>query len=155
MRAGWTAIRTTISPTRCIPISPAAPACRRCTSLRTCSPTDNWDTLATAAKWARARADVLRDSHWIGGDPARGEVYGWASWSPQRAVIGLRNPSAQAQTLHMDLARALELPEDAARAWKATPAFSAGSGRTLNAGTVADVELGPYEVLVWDLVPGK
>jgi hypothetical protein len=116
---------------------------------------DNWDTLATAAKWARARADTLRDSHWIGGDPARGEVYGWASWSPQQAVIGLRNPGAQARTLQMDLAKALELPEDAPRDWKATPAFGDGSGRTLSAGSVADVELGPYEVLVWDLVPGK
>jgi len=116
---------------------------------------DNWDTLASAAKWARARADVLRDSHWLGGDPARGEVYGWASWSPQRAVIALRNPGSQAQTLNMDLAKALELPGSAARTWKATPAFGDGPGRTLSAGTVVDVELKPYEVLVWDLVPGQ
>ncbi|HEY8266085.1 MAG TPA: enterotoxin [Steroidobacteraceae bacterium] len=116
---------------------------------------DNWDTLATAAKWARARAVVLRDSHWIGGDPARGEVYGWASWTPQRAVIGLRNPGSQAQTLHMDLEKSLELPGNAARSWKATPAFGDSPGRTLGAGTVVDVELKPYEVLVWDLVPEK
>jgi hypothetical protein len=32
----------------------------------------NWDDLAAAAKWARTNAAVLRDSHWIGGDPARG-----------------------------------------------------------------------------------
>ena len=42
-------------------------------------PEQDWDTLAEAAKWARAHAATLRDSHWIGGDPARLQVYGWAS----------------------------------------------------------------------------
>jgi hypothetical protein len=111
----------------------------------------DWDTLAGAAKWARERADVLRDSHWLGGDPARGEVYGWGSWSPQRAVIALRNPSAQPQVFHLDVAKALELPEGAARIWQATPAFVAGASQNWNADTSVDVELKPYEVLVWDL----
>ena len=43
----------------------------------------NWDTLAQAARWSRANADVLKDTHWIGGDPGRLEVYGWAAWSPE------------------------------------------------------------------------
>jgi hypothetical protein len=67
----------------------------------------------------------------------------------------LRNPGSQAQTLHMDLEKSLELPGNAARSWKATPAFGDSPGRTLGAGTVVDVELKPYEVLVWDLVPEK
>src|SRR5262249_44434003 len=52
----------------------------------------NWNDLADAAKWARANADVLVDTHWIGGDPAKGEVYGWASWSPRKGILVLRNP---------------------------------------------------------------
>ena len=42
---------------------------------------DDWDVLAEAAKWSRDNAQTLKDSHWIAGDPARLEVYGWASWS--------------------------------------------------------------------------
>ena len=53
----------------------------------------NWDDLAEAAKWSRANADVLKDTHWIGGDPAWLEVYGWASWTPSKGVLVLRNPS--------------------------------------------------------------
>jgi len=49
--------------------------------------TDNWDTLAEAAAWSRANADVLVDTHWIGGDPSLLEVYGWASWKPGKAVL--------------------------------------------------------------------
>ena len=48
----------------------------------------NWDTLAKAAKWSRANAAILKDTHWIGGDPGKLAVYGWAAWA--RAVGLLR-----------------------------------------------------------------
>ena len=57
----------------------------------------DWDVLAETAKWSRDNAPTLKDSHWIGGDPARLEVYGWASWSPEKAILTLRNPSDQPQ----------------------------------------------------------
>jgi len=40
-----------------------------------------WDDIAEAAKWARAREDVLYDIHWAGGNPQAHEAYGWAAWS--------------------------------------------------------------------------
>ena len=46
-----------------------------------------WDVLAEAARWARGNADVLVDTHAIGGDPLAGEVYGWASWTPHKAIV--------------------------------------------------------------------
>ena len=54
-----------------------------------------WDVLAEAAKWSRANSAVLADTHCVGGDPAKYEVYGWASWSKRKAIIGLRNPDDQ------------------------------------------------------------
>jgi hypothetical protein len=113
----------------------------------------NWDTLAAAAKWARANAVTLRDSHWIGGDPVRLEVYGWGSWSPGHAIVSLRNPSDHAQTYALDIASALELPKSAAHVWTAKPAFAQGPARPLDAGKATTVALKPFEVLVWDLVP--
>ncbi len=40
---------------------------------------------ALSATWSLANAEVLVDTHWIGGDPAKLEVYGYASWSPAKA----------------------------------------------------------------------
>ena len=100
----------------------------------------NWDDLAAAARWARERAATLRDSHWIGGDPARGEVYGWASWSPQGAVIALRNPSAAPQAMRLDLAAVLELPRDAARSWRVTTPRHAGEPAHWSADAVVSGE---------------
>jgi hypothetical protein len=116
----------------------------------------NWDDLAAAAKWARAHAATLRDSHWIGGDPARLQVYGWASWSPGQAIVTLRNPGDQPQDFALDIGAALELPAQEARTWNAVPAYEKASApRALTAGRAATVHLAPFEVLVWELSPAR
>jgi hypothetical protein len=111
----------------------------------------DWDVLAAAALWARARGEVLRDSHWIGGDPARGEVYGWASWAPGRAVLVLRNPAAATRLFDVELARLLELPTGAARRFLAHSVFGKTPPQTILAGQKLRLQLAPFEVLVWDL----
>jgi hypothetical protein len=113
----------------------------------------NWDTLAGAANWARANAVTLRDSHWIGGDPARLEVYGWASWSPGHAIVTLRNPSDKPQQFKLELAQALELPGSEAKVWSAVPAFGTGPALTLHAGQPQQLSLKPFEVRVLNLAP--
>ena len=100
-----------------------------------------------------ANAATLRDTHWIGDDPARLQVYGWASWRPGHAIVSLRNPSDQPQEFALDVERALELPQDAAKDWTATPVYVKGTSLALHAGQGAPVTLQPFEVRVWDLVP--
>jgi hypothetical protein len=111
----------------------------------------DWDTIAAAALWARARGEVLRDSHWVGGDPARDAVYGWASWAPGRAVLALRNPAATAQSLVLRLDQLLELPVGAPRRYRARAAFGARPPALLAADRPRVLRLGPHEVVVWDL----
>jgi hypothetical protein len=111
----------------------------------------NWDELAAAAKWSRAHSATLRDSHWIGGDPARGSVYGWASWSPEGAIIALRNPSARPQSFTLELGAALELPAGAARSWRVSTPRHAGKTRSWSADAPVVVDLKPFEVQLWDL----
>ncbi len=115
-----------------------------------------WDALAEAAIWSRNNADVLVDTHWIGGDPAKGEVYGWASWSKRKGILALRNPKDTFGKITIDLGKAFELPPGAAREyslkspWKddaATPAL------TLSAGEEHTFELKPFEVFAFDATP--
>jgi hypothetical protein len=116
----------------------------------------NWDDLAAAAKWARANAQTLRDSHWIGGDPARLQVYGWAAWSPGRAIVTLRNPSDRPQAFALDVGAALELPAQATRTWRAVPAWQkSATARTLSAGHLATLRLAPFQLLVLELSPAQ
>ena len=114
----------------------------------------DWDELARAAKWARARAAVLRDSHWIGGDPARGQVYGWAAWAPGHATLALRNPTDRPQVFAFDVATALELPATEPRRWLAKPVYATDKpARPVVAGRTAAWTLAPFEVMVFDLEP--
>jgi hypothetical protein len=115
----------------------------------------DWDTLAEAAKWARANAETLKDSHWVGGDPKKGEVYGWAAWSESKAILTLRNPSDKAQTLAIDIGKALELPVGAAQRYVARSVWDARSERVLVAGRVTSFRLRPFEVLTLEGIPKR
>jgi hypothetical protein len=119
---------------------------------------DNWDVLAEAAKWSRANAQTLKDSHWIGGDPARLEVYGWASWSPEKAIVTLRNPSDQPQDFTASLAMLLELPIASARAYAGhSPWKGDGVEKTsqIPAQEQHTFRLQPFQVLTLELVPSS
>jgi hypothetical protein len=116
--------------------------------------TSDWDTLAEAAKWSRKNQDVLRDSHWIGGDPAQLNVYGWASWSPVKSIVVLRNPSDKPQTFSLDIAVALQLPPDAANQYRTRLVFGTTNlPSTLLKSRKQSVSLHPFEVAVIDLSP--
>ena len=73
----------------------------------------DWDVLARAAKWANDDADILSDTHWIGGNPAKGLVYGWASWHDNTGILVLRNPTAQRAQITLDIGKAFQLPAGA------------------------------------------
>jgi len=116
----------------------------------------NWDALAEAANWSRRNADTLVDTHWIGGDPRRLEVYGHAAWSSRRGILSLRNPSDKPQSIAVDVARAFELPDAAARSYTARSPWVEDRGRApiaLRAGTEHVIELRPFEVVTLEADP--
>jgi hypothetical protein len=116
----------------------------------------NWDDLAECAKWAHANADVLADTHWVGGDPGNNEPYGWASWSPRKAIVAFRNPSAEPAAITIDAAAAFELPEGAPQAYVLRSPWRADAEKPavrIQAGEPRTFNLRPFEVLVFDATP--
>jgi hypothetical protein len=116
----------------------------------------DWSVLAEAAKWSRANADVLVDTHWIGGDPSKLEVYGFASWSPRKGIVMLRNPDEQPHEFALDVGLAFELPSGSATAYALHSPWSEDTGKpafSADAGTPVRLELKPFEVLVLDATP--
>lgn len=118
--------------------------------------TDIWDALAEAANWSRRNSDILADTHWIGGDPLAGEVYGWASWSRHKAVLVLRNPSKQPATINLDIAEAFELPTGATRKYVLKSPWKEDATRPTidtTGGREHTFQLDAFEVLVFDAEP--
>ncbi len=118
--------------------------------------TQNWDTLAEAANWSRGNASILKDTHWIGGDPAWLNVYGWASWTPKKGILVLRNPSDKPQSITLDLAKALELPDNAPRSYLANSPWKTDAekpGTELNVSAPYEFKMAPFEVKTLELLP--
>jgi hypothetical protein len=116
----------------------------------------NWDDLAEAANWSRTNANVLKDTHWVGGDPGWLEVYGWASWTPRKGILVLRNPSDKAQSITLRLADAFELPPDAAREYAARSPWKEDAGKpaeTMRAVETHRFTLAPFEVRTLEMTP--
>jgi hypothetical protein len=117
---------------------------------------ENWDDLAECARWAHARTDVLVDTHWIGGNPAHGEPYGWASWSEPRGVLALRNPGSETNRISLDIGQAFELPIGHQSAFDLRSPWRSDRSREgfrLLPGKPHVFQLQPLEVLVFDAVP--
>lgn len=116
-----------------------------------------WDSLAETAKWSRENADVLVDSHWVGGDPGTGAVYGFASWSPRKGIVVLRNPDSKPSTIMLDLAKTFEIPKGAAaQAYLLQSPFEKEKGASeyrFEPGMRYQISLQPFEVLVYEAHP--
>ncbi len=117
--------------------------------------TTNWDTLAQAANWARNHQHILFDTHWIGQDPTKLAVYGWASWTKDKSIVTLRNPSDKPQVYYLDLRNDLELPANAVQDFQITidyaSQFHADKPATIE--KTAMITLAPFETVIMSLTP--
>lgn len=117
---------------------------------------DDWKILAEAAKWSRANSDVFVDTHWIGGDPARAEVYGYASWTTRKGILMLRNPDDRPQDYALDLAAAFELPPGSPTRYRLKSPWGEESTKaplTAQAGIPLRIHLPPLGIAVFDALP--
>ncbi|MBV9075663.1 MAG: enterotoxin [Acidobacteria bacterium] len=115
---------------------------------------DDWDVLATAAKWSRENATVLKDTHWIGGDPMQLQVYGWAAWTEQKGIVTLRNPSNHEQAFVLNLTAAFELTGLAPQRFRLRDVWAGQKDfLELPAAQPHAIHLKPFEVLTLEGEP--
>jgi hypothetical protein len=119
--------------------------------------TANWNCLAAAIKWSRENADIMPDTHWVGGNPSKGDVYGYASWSPKKAILTLRNPSNKTKTFWVDTRKVFELPLNSKPGYLFYNAKLSGkqTKTPLFKGEAYKVTLEPFEVMVLNARPAQ
>ncbi|MDP4207117.1 MAG: enterotoxin, partial [Bacteroidota bacterium] len=117
----------------------------------------NWNCLAHAIQWAQKNESTFADVHWIGGNPVKGEIYGRAAWSSQKALISLRNPSAETKSFHINVTQLMELPDGAPKLYNfhCPEFFHKDMGINTKKVQEFDVTLQPYEVLILEGEPVK
>ena len=113
----------------------------------------NWDCLAKASNWARENESILADVHWIGGDPAQGEIYGYAAWRNGKAVMSLRNPSKVEKTFEVNVPDVFELPGNVGKGYIFYDVKSinvVGEKKVSAKGRSFKITLQPFEVKVFN-----
>lgn len=96
-------------------------------------------------------AGVLVDTHWIGGNPRQGEIYGWASWSPRKAILVLRNPDDKSAVFTADVQKLFELPAGAAQTFRLGSPWNEDRKEpeiSVRAGELHAFKLEPFQVMV-------
>jgi hypothetical protein len=117
-----------------------------------------WDAVAETIGWMRRNADVLVDTHGIGGDPAKGQIYGYASWSPRKGIVVLRNPTDQPAQFDLDATTTFELPHGAPQRYTLHSPWKQSNADTpsmLQAGRACGFNLAPFELLVLEAIPAE
>jgi len=112
-----------------------------------------WDELARCIHWARGNGDVLVDTHWIGGDPGNGEIYGYAAWSPRKGIFAIRNPSDQPRTVELRLCDVWELGEKDTHSFQMTCRYAHrvdGREMIISPQNPYRETLPPWGILVWE-----
>jgi hypothetical protein len=87
------------------------------------------------------------------GYPGKGEVYGWASWTPRKGILVLRNPDDKPATFTADLKNLFELPADAAKTFHLHSPWKKDRSEPeikIESGQPHIFQLKPFEVLVWE-----
>lgn len=115
----------------------------------------NWDCLAKAIHWAKENEDIMADTHWICGSPADSQIYGFASWSPKKAIFSLRNPSPEKQIIQIDVAKVFEIPKNYSNDYKFYDARAENNSQIAVQGKSFEISLEPFEVKVFDAYPEK
>ncbi len=64
---------------------------------------DKWNIAARTLEWAEKHYDVLSHSEFFGGDPAKGEVYGYIACNGKDYALMLRNSGGKAAKYSFDL----------------------------------------------------
>jgi hypothetical protein len=115
-----------------------------------------WPVLAEAAKWVKSNEDVLHDTHWIGGSPLNMEIYGFASWTPRKGIITLRNPDDKPKDFEFTLDRILEIPEEYRGNFQLRNIRNGNNGQPLlkiASGESNRLGLNPFETVILEVIP--
>ncbi len=116
-----------------------------------------WNAIAGAIKWAKDRFSILSSyTEMIGGDPGKGEAYGYTHFKGHRGILTLRNPSMEAQIVTIKLTPEFGLEKDAANLvleriypnrWISPVLYRAGDE--------IRIKLSGFETAIYELYPLK
>jgi hypothetical protein len=113
-----------------------------------------WNALSKSLKWAENHFPVLENTTMTGGDPGRGEAYGYVHFKNTKGILAVRNPVIRQQHIRVKLdpgsgldpdANSLVLERVYPTHWISPHLYAAGA--------TVDIPLAGYESAVYEIYP--
>lgn len=113
-----------------------------------------WNALSKSLKWAENRFPILDHTFMTGGDPAKGQAYGYVHYDGNKGIIAVRNPEIKNQHIQIKLnaadgmdpnASSLVLERVYPTHWISPDLYSTGA--------TIDIPLDGYETAVYEVYP--
>ena len=108
---------------------------------------NKWRICAAAERFSKRYRSVLQKSVLFGGSPTKGEVYGYAAFTPHEGLLLLRNPADRPQSLTLPLDETLGVQKSMAPLplSQLLPHEKTGDFGAYGYGDLLPVSLAPYE----------
>jgi hypothetical protein len=113
-----------------------------------------WTSISRSLAWARDRFPILMNTELVGGNPMKGEAYGYTHFKGNRGIIAARNPVMEASRLKVDLTPSQGLdPKASSMVLERVYPTRWISPRLCKAGETVTLPLDGYEMAVYELYP--
>lgn len=116
-----------------------------------------WRINADVFRFIRKNAEILKNSVFIGSDPATGGIYGYSAWGENAGIVSLRNPSSKEQEFTFTLNVGMGCAEFSGvmRSANIYPYTENCDGETYSYGDSFTVKLNPGEVIIMKFTSEK
>ncbi|MBT3379632.1 MAG: hypothetical protein HN742_19125 [Lentisphaerae bacterium] len=110
----------------------------------------DWDVISEGLHWVDHVFPTFKRSRMHGGNPKKGEVYGYTAWTESRGYISLHNPAGTAARYRIVLDKAFGLGPDTGPFALSSPMADSliGLGERYDYGDTIELELKPREIRV-------
>jgi hypothetical protein len=113
-----------------------------------------WTSISRSMAWARKNFDVLMNTELIGGNPMKGESYGYVHFKGSRGIIAARNPVMEASKLNVELAVSQGLdPKASSLVLQRVYPTRWISPRLYKAGEAVTLPLDGFETVLYEVFP--
>ncbi len=113
-----------------------------------------WKAIAQSLEWAKANFDVLTNSFYFGGNPAKRQPYGYLHYKGKRGIVAVRNPFITDKAISIPLSDAYGLAADAQNlVVEQVYPYHQVLPRLYAAGDSVKVSLQGYETAVFEIYP--
>jgi hypothetical protein len=113
-----------------------------------------WDAMGEAMHWARDRFPILASTEMIGGDPTKGQPYGYVHFKGSRGILALRNPSIEAKKLQVELSSSAGLdPKASSLVLERNYPSRWISPKLFRTGDKVEIPLEGYETAIYEVFP--